>query len=152
METFMHILVGTWFICSTNFPMWLKGDKQNPTFNYTLTEKKEKQVLLDEVKYTKNGKVRFIVGFDFPDASNDRAFTWKGKGLLSVAKSKWQVVMMDEKEGWAVIHFSKTLFTPEGIDIISRQPRLGADKLVEIKQMMKQDTMLGKHVSTLKDL
>lgn len=99
METFMHILVGTWFICSTNFPMWLKDDKQTPTFNYTLTEKKGKQVLLDEVKYTKNGKVRSIVGFDFPDASNDRAFTWKGKGLLSVAKSKWQSSYDGRKRG-----------------------------------------------------
>lgn len=60
--------------------------------------------------------------------------------------------MMDEKEDWAVIHFSKTLLTPEGVDIISRQPRLGADKLVEIKQMMKQDSMLSKHLPTLKDL
>lgn len=152
METFMHILVGTWFICSTNFPMWLKGDKQNPTFNYTLTEKQGNQVLLDVVKYTKNGKERSIVGYDYPDGKNDRAFIWRGKVLLSVAKSKWQVVMMDEKEGWAVIHFSKTLFTPEGIDIISRQPRLGADKLAEIKGMMKEDPMLNKHLTTLEDL
>ncbi len=148
----MHILAGTWFIVSSNFPMWLKGDKMNPTFNYTLTEKKGEQVLLDEVKYTKNGKQRSILGYDHADTKNDQAFIWRGKGLLSIAKSKWQVVMIDEKEGWAVIHFSKTLFTPEGVDIISREPRLGKDKLEEIKERMSKDSVLGKHIPSLKDL
>lgn len=148
----MHLLIGTWFICSTNFPMWLKGDKQNPTFHYTLTEKKGKQLLLDKVEYTKNGKQKSIVGYDYPNPENDSAFTWRGKGLLSIAKSEWQVILINEKEGWAVIHFSQTLFTPEGIDIISRQPRPGKDKLDEIKEIMRQHPVLSKHVSTLKDL
>lgn len=148
----MHILAGTWFVVSSNFPMWLKGDKLNPTFNYTLTEKKGEQVLLDDVTYTKNGKQRSIVGYDHADAKNGHAFIWRGKGLLNIAKSKWKVVMIDEKEGWAVIHFSKTLFTPEGVDIISREPRLGKDKLEEIKEMMRKDSVLTKHLSSMKDL
>jgi hypothetical protein len=148
----MHILVGTWFVVSSNFPMWLKGDKTNPTFNYTLTEKKGKPVLLDEVRYMKNGRSRSIVGYDHPNPGNVHAFTWRGKGLLSIAKSKWMVVLMDEKEGWAVIHFSKTLFTPEGVDIISRKKDISENEVKKIKELMKQDAIVNKHLSSLKDL
>lgn len=48
-------LEGKWYIISTNFPMWLKGDKINPNFNYKISEKDGVIGLIDEVKYTQNG-------------------------------------------------------------------------------------------------
>lgn len=147
----IHFLLGTWFICSTNFPMWTKGDKLNPTFNYSLVEGKT-EVMFDEVKFTKKGKPRSIKGYDRPDESDPSKFTWRGKGLLFIAKSKWQVVLKDPQGKWAVIYFSKTLFTPEGVDIISRVPKLTETQLKQIKAEMLKNELLQKHVSSLKDL
>ena len=66
--------------------MWLDGSKTNPTFNYTVTEKKGKMFLIDEVKYTKNNKTKTIKGFDYINPNNNNAFTWQGKGFLAIAK------------------------------------------------------------------
>ena len=54
---------------------------------------------------------------------------------------------------WAfVIWFSKTLFTPEGVDIISKKEQLDKSLIQEIKTKMLADSLLKKHVSNLKDL
>ncbi|GAB3918211.1 hypothetical protein [Larkinella terrae] len=152
MDTLIQTLVGTWFICSTNFPMWLKGDKTNPTFTYTLLDKKGKTVLLDEVKYLKNNKIKTLTGFDYPDPADERAFVWRGQGLLSLVRSHWKVALLDSSGQWAVIWFSKTLFTPEGVDIISRSPTLPADQLARIQALMEKDSLLKKHRPSLKSL
>lgn len=148
----LQFLIGTWFICSTNFPMWTKGDKLHPTFNYTLEEKKGEKVLFDEVKYTKNGKDKSIKGYDYQDQNDPSRFTWRGKGLLFIAKSKWQVVLKDPKGNWAVIYFSKTLFTPEGVDVICRKPKLEDAEFIEIKRQMEQHALLKDQIVTLRDI
>ncbi|GAB3254341.1 hypothetical protein GCM10027347_14730 [Larkinella harenae] len=152
MKTLLHTLAGTWFIGSTNFPMWLKGDKTNPTFNYTIVQKNNKTVLLDEVNYSKNGKTKTITGYDYPDATDSTAFVWRGKGLLWLAKSHWKVALLDPDGQWAVIWFSKTLFTPEGVDIISRNSNLSPDALSHIRLLMAKDPVLQHHLSSLKPL
>ena len=149
MHNLLQIISGTWFIINTNFPMWLKPKMHNPTFTYTLIEKKGKRVLLDEVKYQKNEKAKKITGYDYPDKDNKNAFIWRGKGLLLIAKSKWEVRLIDEHNKWAVIYFSKTLFTPEGVDIISRSATLEKSTLEEIKIKMAADSVLKKHISTM---
>lgn len=151
MTAIIKVLLGSWFIVSSNFPMWLKGNKENPTFNYSLVEGK-KGVLLDEVKYHKNGKQKTITGYDHQESTDSLSFVWKGKGLLFIAKSKWRVAMIDPQGKWAVIHFSKTLFTPEGVDIISREKTLDAQTLAEIKANMAKDKVLNKHLKTLENI
>lgn len=152
MNPIFNILSGTWFIISSNFPMWLDGTKTNPTFNYTVAEKKGKTFLIDEVKYFKNGKTKSINGFDYLNPNNDKAFTWQGKGFLAIAKSHWEIKLIDEKNEWAVIWFSKTLFTPEGVDIISKKQKLDESIIEEIKIKMRADSILKKHVSSLVEL
>lgn len=152
MNSIFAILSGTWFVISTNFPLWLDGKKTNPTFNYTVAEKNGKTIFLDEVSYLEGGKNKTINGFDYLHPNNDKAFTWKGKGWLAIAKSSWEIKLMDEQNQWAVIWFSKTVFTPEGVDIISRNKPLDATVLKEIKSKMLSDSILKKHVNTLVDL
>lgn len=152
MNPIFNILSGTWFIINSNFQMWLDGTKKNPTFNYTISEKNGKTFLIDEVKYHKNGKTKTINGFDYLNPNNDRAFTWQGKGFLAIAKSHWEIKLIDEKNEWAVIWFSKTLFTPEGVDIISKKPQLNKSMLEEIKTKMLADSVLKKHIGSLVDL
>src|ERR1043165_818286 len=149
MNSVLQLLSGTWFIISHNFPMWTDGSKSNPAFNYTISVRKGKTVLLDEVKYEKKGKTKVIRGFDYQHADNEKAFTWKGKGLLAIAKSEWEIRLLDEQNEWAVIWFSKTLFTPEGVDIISRKKEMDESTLEIIRNRMLSDSLLKKHIGNL---
>ena len=129
-------LEGKWFVNLTNFPMWLKGNKTSPSFNYTLTTKHGKPVLLDEVLYTKKSKTKNIVGYDKPMYENNNSFVWRGKGLLGFVKSKWNILYFDPEKQWMVIHFEKTLFTPEGYDVISRSKIPDAELEKEIREKL----------------
>ncbi|MFD1141536.1 lipocalin family protein [Larkinella insperata] len=152
MKSLLHTLAGTWFICSTNFPMWLKGDKTHPTFTYTVVQKDNDIVLLDEVRYLKNGSSKTLIGYDYPDKTDPMGFVWRGKGFLRIAKSNWKVALLDPAGQWAVIWFSKTLFTPEGVDIISRTAKLSPETLRYIHALMEKDPLLKKQLPTLKAL
>ncbi|KAG9096002.1 hypothetical protein FRC07_011002, partial [Ceratobasidium sp. 392] len=81
-----------------------------------------------------------VVGIDtLQDAPKDApegfrpaaSYHWRGKGLLKVASSQWQVLGYDERAGWAVTYFSKTLFTPAGLDLYVRDPGAVSKELVE---------------------
>ncbi|MVM38402.1 hypothetical protein GO730_13805 [Spirosoma sp. HMF3257] len=153
MKPLIQALVGTWFICSTNFPMWLKGDKTSPTFTYSITDKKgETNVLLDTVRYQKKGESKTLIGFDYQVQPDSLAFVWRGKGVLSLVRSHWNVVLQDPAGQWAVIWFSRTLFTPEGVDIISRTPQLPEKTLNHIKSLMADNPLLAKHLANVRDL
>jgi hypothetical protein len=148
----LHILIGTWLVCSSNFPMWTKGNKTDPAFTYGLITKKDgSEALSDQVSYTRNKKTKFIKGVDHPVKKDSAAFVWRGKGLLSLLKSSWRVALLDPAHQWAVVYFSKTAFTPEGVDIISRQ-KLPEEIINNIRSKMLRDPLLAKHVSSLKNL
>ena len=117
----LKTLEGEWFIILTNFPMWQKGDKKNPTFNYEVAERDDVIGLIDKVKYTQNGRTKSINGFDKPLNAENTSFEWRGNGLLSLLSSKWQVLYLDDTENWAIIYFERTLFTPKGYDVICRE-------------------------------
>ncbi len=113
-------LPGTWHVLATNFPMWLKGDKLQPTFTYTTLADGR---LLDEVRYRRkdDGAVETITGYDQFD-DDKQMFVWRGKGLLFIARSEWQVLNVRGDGNAAVIVFNRTLFTAAGMDVISRLP------------------------------
>ncbi|MBC7488641.1 MAG: hypothetical protein H7282_18025 [Cytophagaceae bacterium] len=154
MDHILIFLTGTWFICFSNFPMWTKGDKQSPSFHYEIvSQSKDKSVLSDEVSYIQNEKKKFIKGYDTQSRSDVNAFVWRGKGLLKLLSSNWRVALRDEQNGqWAVICFSKTLFTPEGVDIISRETSLPKATWELIKVKMSTDPLLAKHLPQIKEL
>lgn len=120
-------LEGKWYINQSNFPMWLKGDKTSPTFNYTIIKKKNGLYLADKVSYRKNGKTKSINGVDKSLDTANREFVWRGNGLLSLLKSKWKILHLEKNEQWAIIFFKQTLFTPKGYDVISRNPVLSPE-------------------------
>lgn len=143
---------GLWYIVFSNFPMWTKGDKLYPTFNYSIATKNGIEGLSDEVKYEKNAKLKSIKGWDKPINKDFTKFEWRGSGLLFIAKSQWEVVYMDRSQEWMLIKFEKTLFTPAGYDVVCRDPKqlhkiknqilrklsdLGITDLTEISQIKK---------------
>jgi hypothetical protein len=129
-------LEGKWYILLTNFPMWLKGDKTSPTFNYTVETQNGITGLRDEVQSWKNGKKQQILGFDTPLDETNRRFQWRGKGLLSLLSSRWEIIYLDVTKEWAIIHFEKTLFTPEGYDVIARSQRISPETLASIQSIL----------------
>lgn len=131
-------LEGIWYINQSNFPMWLKGDKTSPTFNYTIVNKKKGTFLLDKVKYLKNGKEKSINGIDKPLNTDNSKFIWRGKGILSLLKSKWETLYINTDNQWAVIYFEKTLFTPEGYDVISRNTTLSKEIEQDVKNKLNE--------------
>ena len=116
----LNQLEGKWHVVQSNFAMWLKGDKINPTFNYTIESKYGITGLKDAVTYLKNGKEVSIKGFDMPANELNTSFIWRSSFLFGWVKSRWQILYYDVVEEWAIIRFSKTLFTKAGEDVIVR--------------------------------
>ena len=112
-----ELLPGEWMIGATNFPMWLKGDKLSPSFEYR--DRGESPLsLADTVAYlTAEGERKTIVGVDRWKAGR---FVWRGKGLLTPFTSTWSVAAASDDGEFAVIRFSKSLATPAGVDVIAR--------------------------------
>jgi lipocalin len=142
--------VGKWYINMTTFPMWLKENKLYPTFNYTVEVKDNVQVLHGDVQYfTKNGKLKHIEGTDKPVNAFNTAFEWRGTGFLKLFKSKWEIIAYNAEEQWSIMHFEKTLATPEGYDLFSKQKTLDEKILVNVNKKLDELGIKGK-LQTLK--
>ncbi|KAG8625511.1 hypothetical protein KVT40_007262 [Elsinoe batatas] len=139
----LTLLEGKWHVTHSTLPMW--KSKRNVTITYTLLEPSNKSIPADKtdriddlVTYQTfvSDKVSTVHGID-KAADPDRRDTWdwRGKGLLMVASSHWQILgwgnegpepgqNADSKgNDWVVTFFAKTLFTPAGLDIYSRSKK-----------------------------
>lgn len=125
-------LGGKWFVVASNFPMWLDAKNTNPAFTYSDFRMEKNELLFDDlVTYKKDGKEKKIKGTDHQEGDQPK-FVWKGKGLLGLVRSKWQVLATDPKGQWLVISFEKTLATPAGVDLLSRQQRMAEKEIKSI--------------------
>lgn len=117
------LLPGTWIVAATNFPMWLNGERLHPRFSYGLVSSSP-LVLSDEVSYEtaetekKPSETKTIVG---QDVFNHDEFVWRGKGVLRFFASHWSVSGASDDGNVVAIHFTKSMATPAGIDIIIRE-------------------------------
>jgi len=79
-----------------------------------------------------------VAGIDRLEQGAAARWKWRGKGLLMIATSRWQLLGFnihtsadsDEPE-WVVTYFASTLFTPAGLDIYSRSKDGLSDQFVE---------------------
>lgn len=112
--TLQRILPGRWIVKATNFPMWLSGERRDPTFEY-VTRRGYPLVLADEVTYSDpEGKTKSIRGVD---RWNGQGFTWKMNGVRGLfVKSRWEVAGV--RQGLVVLRFEKSVVTPAGVDVI----------------------------------
>lgn len=113
-------LLGTWHIIRTNFPMRL-GRNTSPRLEYGALPGRGDR-MSDRVTYLRNDAPRQILGVDTQDPELPCHFTWRGRGLLALLRSEWYVVDLDPS-GVAAIFFTRTLFTPVGLDIVSREAK-----------------------------
>lgn len=107
----------------------------------------------DMVEYqkTSGGKWSSVHGISrsetIPKLGSGWAYSWRGKGWLMIASSAWEVLGFGEDlaasapgggdsqgRDWVVTYFSKTMFTPAGIDVYSKSPEgVSAECLENIK-------------------
>lgn len=130
----LDILEGKWHLLYSNFNMWRDTRIADVTFNYTPLLINKQPALLDEVKYLKGSTEKTITGYDYP--FDDATFTWRGKGLLKLLSSKWQVEWMNDKQDCLILSFEKTMITAAGVDIITRTPAPAAAVITQAKQII----------------
>jgi len=109
-----RLLPGRWTVKATNFPMWLSGERRDPTFEYRLQSERPLR-LSDRVAYVDaDGKHKTIVG---TDRWTGEGFTWRMRGIGGLfVRSRWQVA--GARPGLAVIRFEKSMVTPSGVDVV----------------------------------
>ncbi|WWC89299.1 uncharacterized protein L201_004220 [Kwoniella dendrophila CBS 6074] len=121
--------MGKWGVAWSTLPMW-KG-KKDVTITYTPIAGTDKYTKFEDlVEYkkesaTEDSKPSTVKGVDtLTPGTNAATFDWQGSSYLFFVHSHWEVLGYgkDEANGleWAVTFFSRTLFTPAGIDIYLR--------------------------------
>lgn len=94
----------------------------------------------DDPKFPSRGIIKSVAGIDTAASKDESSsFNWRGKGLLWLIGSHWEVLGWGErdlpdgkgKERWVVTWFEATLFTKEGVDIYSDRREGGSRELVE---------------------
>ena len=119
------LLPGTWIVAATNFPVWLSGQRREPRFDYRLISR-EPLVLSEDVAFTRGpgrheGEKKHILG---RDAFTGDEFVWRGTGVLRMLTSRWRVAGVSDDGSIVVIHSTKSIGTPSGVDVIVREGSL----------------------------
>jgi hypothetical protein len=144
-------LDGTWHVSYTNLPLWKERSHVRITYSKLRPSASSTPmpILDDRVQYQKLGssKTHMIHGVDKPievnGAPSGSTFKWRGAALLAFAYSDWEILGWgtdnegDVSNDWIVTSFSKTMFTPAGIDIYTRSTnRLSPTTLAKIKSVL----------------
>jgi len=162
-------LMTSWAVAASTLPLW--KSRKNVTITYDPIEGTPcSESFLDVVEFNNVkspvGKPPSkIVGVDkleknphgaeSPDAEvNGVKFMWRGKGFLAISTSHWQILgysLSDDpgrkQEDWIVTYFGSTMFTPAGLDIYVREPKVWDEvkirKLVQACQQNEDPTVQG---------
>ncbi|ORY12952.1 hypothetical protein BCR34DRAFT_562883 [Clohesyomyces aquaticus] len=145
-------LEGSWNVTHSTLPMWRKS--RNVVITYKAISNTHPTQLNDTVTHQplNSSTIKTISGVDKPfdpsntssEKLNDQAslgYTWRGKGWLMIATSKWEILGFGEEDGgnkWAVTYFAKTLFTPAGVDFYSGVGRLREETVEGIKDALRK--------------
>ena len=129
--TFVH---RTWTVSHSTLSMWRTAQNVRITYGAlppTAKNKSPPQERIDDlVEYESlsgKGTVKTIAGIDTAAKSGDcSVWDWRGKGLLALLSSRWELLGWGEQvledgttERWMVSWFAATLFTGEGLDLLS---------------------------------
>lgn len=137
-------LEGGWHVLASTFPMWLDGKKTDPIFVYRFLEGGGPEKRLDDtVAYTESGRREIILGTDTQDPAMSSHFTWRGKGLLAAFSSDWVVMAAGPSFRWLILYFTKTIGTPEGVDVISRGAALSPEERAAVSQTLAAEPFLA---------
>ncbi|KAI1204525.1 uncharacterized protein F4807DRAFT_328814 [Annulohypoxylon truncatum] len=150
----------TWIVTHSTLSMWRSARNVRITYAPYKPVAGANDNLVEYEKRSGKGGVKTVVGIEKPDPVIPGAWTWRGKGLLAIASSHWEVLGWGERplrgasgegnaaegggegegiERWAVTWFAPTLFTQEGVDIYSdRKEGLSKETAEEIIKVLKE--------------
>ncbi|KAE8452490.1 hypothetical protein EG329_000392 [Mollisiaceae sp. DMI_Dod_QoI] len=135
----------TWTVTHSTLPMWRNAKNVRITYKILPPSQPGGKVCLDDTvessptKRTLLPQPKKIEGIDTPDPEREGAWDWRGKGLLRIASSHWEVLGWGEwgegegqreRERWVVTWFAPSLFTPAGVDVYSDRKEGGSEALV----------------------
>jgi hypothetical protein len=149
----LSFLQGTWHVTHSTLPMWKqhrnvqitytplnpisKSDKNFMTF--AARGRSSLNRLDDLVRYQtlKSDKMKTVHGIDTANSIAEEAWNWRGRGILALASSRWEVLGYGHEgthadgNQWVVTYFAKTIFTPIGVDVYSRSREGLAEKTIQ---------------------
>ncbi|KAI2617302.1 hypothetical protein GGS26DRAFT_596471 [Hypomontagnella submonticulosa] len=142
----------TWAVTHSTLSMWRSARNVRITYLPYERDPTANDNLVEYEKQNGKGGVKRVEGIERPDAKVPGAWTWRGKGLLMIASSHWEVLGWGERpllggvgdmgegvERWAVTWFAPTLFTQEGVDIYSdRKEGLSKETVEGIIKALKE--------------
>lgn len=124
-------LTEAWHVTHSSLPMW--KSKRNVQIKYTPLPPSKPELsqentdrIDDIVSYQSldTPKLQTVEGIDKASSTTGGEWDWRGKGWLKIASSHWEILAWGEEEvthnKWVVTCFAKTLFTPAGVDLYSR--------------------------------
>ncbi|KAJ6621215.1 hypothetical protein B0H10DRAFT_2019254 [Mycena sp. CBHHK59/15] len=152
-------LLGTWHVVASTLPLW--KDKKNVRITYSAMPNEPETTMDDVVSYQMRsakpgGAPSTVKGVDRLEKGASARWKWRGKGLLMIATSRWQLLGLHARSPqdvdssdpeWVVTYFASTLFTPTGLDIYSRHKDGLSDEF--IKGLVEDLISLGGEVANL---
>ena len=132
-------LDGTWQIVSTNFSMWFDEDKRCPIRRYA--PRKMKNRVTHSIAYLDKGERQAIHGVDTLDPNDHTRGRWRGAGWLFFYASDWSI--RAGRDAWRIVYFDETLFSPAGVDILTRSVPLDAAAWSAIDRAVADDSLLA---------
>ncbi|KAF7347708.1 hypothetical protein MVEN_01528000 [Mycena venus] len=161
-------LRGTWLVVASTLPLW--RNKKNVKITYSAIPGEPETTFDDLVSYelrlAKPGRSPSTVkGIDRLEKGASGRWKWRGKGLLMIATSKWQLLGFNvsptvqaasepseskpNDPEWVITYFASTLFTPAGLDIYSRSKDALSDEFIQ--GLIEEIGALGEVGSLVKD-
>lgn len=123
----------TWSVSHSTLSMWRSARNVRITYKPLPPHNDGRERIDDLVEYehvSGKGSLKSVAGVDTAETAGDPGiWNWRGKGLLFFATSHWELLGWGERtltdgttERWIVFWFAATLFTKEGLDILSDRP------------------------------
>ncbi|KAF2499671.1 hypothetical protein BU16DRAFT_557983 [Lophium mytilinum] len=131
------LFTGDWFILRSSNPFW--KDKRNVRLHYNPAPSGSH--IEDTACYQTmiSDTVKIVVGKDTPVDGETGTYTWQGKGLLRVARGRWEILSFTARDGgdWMLVFAHKTLFSASAINLLCRRKEgLSKEDLGEVEEWL----------------
>ncbi|BCS19565.1 uncharacterized protein APUU_12393A [Aspergillus puulaauensis] len=143
-------LAGTWYITRSSSPFW--RDKHGVCINLTPEDAQQSSKPNQSTIYTNrtayrtsaetSASIKTVSGTDRRVAisntdgncSSAIIMEWRGSGWLRIAKTRWEILGFGA--AWMVVYADKSMFTPAGISVYSREKELNSELEGEIQDAL----------------
>ena len=141
----LDFMTTTWSVTHSTLSMWRTARNVRITYKLLPAKPDLRPRLDDLVEYEPSNKPHRKTVHGIDTQADAGGWNWRGKGLLRVAGSHWEVMGWGEtrteegvRERWVVTWFAPTMFTKEGIDVYcDRKEGLSVATYSKIEEALK---------------